>query len=148
MTYAVDVERAAEVLAQGGLVAFPTETVYGLGADASQARAVARIFAVKGRPSSHPLIVHLASVDALGAWARELPPFAQRLADVLMPGPITLIVPRAARASDAVTGGRDTVGLRVPAHPLARALVEALGVRRGDRHAGIAAPSVLSFYPA
>lgn len=145
MTYAVDIARAASVLARGGLVAFPTETVYGLGADASQDAAVARIFAVKGRPTSHPLIVHLASVEALPHWAREVPPFAQRLADVLMPGPITLILPRAARVSDAVTGGRDTVGVRVPRHPMARALIEALETLRGEPHAGIAGPSANRF---
>ncbi|MFO0710297.1 MAG: L-threonylcarbamoyladenylate synthase [Sandaracinus sp.] len=145
MTYEVDVERAADVLARGGLVAFPTETVYGLGADASQADAVAQIFRVKGRPSTHPLIVHVARVESLSDWARAIPPFAQRLADVLMPGPLTLILPRSPRASDAVTGGRDTVGLRVPAHPLARALIDALGARRSDRHAGIAAPSANRF---
>jgi L-threonylcarbamoyladenylate synthase len=149
MTYAVDIARASTVLARGGLVAFPTETVYGLGADASQPEAVAKIFAVKGRPSSHPLIVHLATVVGLSDWARSIPPFAQRLADVLMPGPLTLILPRAAHVSDAVTGGRDTVGLRVPAHPMARALLEALETLRpgadGGLRAGIAAPSANRF---
>jgi L-threonylcarbamoyladenylate synthase len=148
MTHSVDVARAAALLARGGLVAFPTETVYGLGADASRPEAVARIFAVKGRPTSHPLIVHLAAVDGLAGWARSIPPFAQRLADVLMPGPLTLILPRAAHVSDAVTGGRDTVGLRVPAHPMARALIEALETLRADTggaRAGIAAPSANRF---
>ena len=149
MTHTVDVARAATVLAHGGLVALPTETVYGLGADASQPDAVGRIFAVKGRPTSHPLIVHLASVEAMSTWARTIPPFARRLADVLMPGPLTLILPRATHVSDAVTGGRDTVGLRVPAHPMARALVEALETLRGPlarpERAGIAAPSANRF---
>jgi L-threonylcarbamoyladenylate synthase len=149
MTHSVDVARAAASLARGGLVAFPTETVYGLGADASQPQAVAKIFAVKGRPTSHPLIVHLATVEGLARWARTIPPFAQRLADVLMPGPLTLILPRAAHVSDAVTGGRDTVGLRVPAHPMARALIEALETLRPSADAGpcagLAAPSANRF---
>ncbi len=145
MTHPVDVARGAEILARGGLVAIPTETVYGLGADAQQPDAVARIFIVKGRPSTHPLIVHVAHVDALARWARAIPPFARRLADVLMPGPLTLILPRADHVSDAVTGGRDTVGLRVPRHPLAVALLDALSAARGDAHAGIAAPSANRF---
>jgi L-threonylcarbamoyladenylate synthase len=149
MTHRVDVEGAATVLARGGLVAFPTETVYGLGADAGQPMAVAKIFAVKGRPTSHPLIVHLATTEGLAEWARSIPPFAQRLIDVLMPGPITLILPRAPHVSDGVTGGRDTVGLRVPAHPAALAMIEALERLRGPSarplHAGIAAPSANRF---
>ena len=145
MTYDVDVARGAELLARGGLVAIPTETVYGLGADAHQPEAVRRIFVVKGRPTSHPLIVHLAHVEALTHWARTIPPFARRLADVLMPGPLTLILPRADHVSDAVTGGRDTVGLRVPRHPLAIALIDALSRARGESHAGIAAPSANRF---
>lgn len=147
MTYAVDVDAGARVLAEGGLVAMPTETVYGLAADASQPAAVARIFAVKGRPTNHPLIVHLASVDGLAHWARTIPPFARRLADVLMPGPLTLILPRAAHVSDAVTGGRDSVGLRVPAHRDAAALIARLGALTGGHagHAGVAAPSANRF---
>jgi L-threonylcarbamoyladenylate synthase len=140
----LDVEAGAEALARGGLVAFPTETVYGLGADASQPEAVARIFAVKGRPPTHPLIVHLASAADLDAWARAVPPFARRLADLFMPGPLTLILPRAEHVSDVVTGGRDTVGLRVPAHPLALALIRGLS-RRSGRAAGVAAPSANRF---
>jgi L-threonylcarbamoyladenylate synthase len=140
----LEVEVGAEQLAEGGLVVFPTETVYGLGADASQPDAVKRIFAVKGRPTDHPLIVHLASPAHLEAWAREVPPFARRLADLFMPGPLTLILPRAMHVSDAVTGGRDTVGLRVPAHAVALALIEALS-RRTGRAAGIAAPSANRF---
>lgn len=135
----VDVETAASLLRAGALVAIPTETVYGLGADAEQPAAVARIFAAKGRPSSHPLIVHLPSADALDeGWAAEVPPAARRLADVLWPGPLTLILRRGPRALDAVTGGLSTVGLRVPAHPLARALLERFG-------GGIAAPSANRF---
>ncbi len=145
MTRLVELEAAIAALARGELVAFPTETVYGLGADASQPDAVARIFRVKGRPTSHPLIVHLAGVEALTSWARELPPFARRLADVLMPGPLTLVLPRADHVSPVVTGGLDSVGLRVPAHPLARALIEGLGRSRGDAAAGVAAPSANRF---
>ncbi len=141
----VDVEEGAEVLARGGLVAFPTETVYGLGADASSAEAVARIFAAKGRPSDHPLIVHIASASELTRWARAVPPFARRLADLFMPGPLTLVLPRAAHVPDAVTGGRDTVGLRVPDHPLALALIAALSRRRAGEPAGVAAPSANRF---
>lgn len=135
----VDVETAAELLREGALVAIPTETVYGLGADAEQPAAVARIFEAKGRPSSHPLIVHLRSADALDeGWAAEVPPAARRLADVLWPGPLTLVLRRGPRALDAVTGGLPTVGLRVPAHPLTRALLESLG-------GGLAAPSANRF---
>jgi len=141
----VDVTTGAELLARGELVAFPTETVYGLGADASQPAAVARIFAVKGRPTSHPLIVHLAATADLSRWARTVPPFAQRLADLLWPGPLTLILPRAAHVPDAVTGGRDTVGLRVPAHPIARELIEGLRAHHEDGLAGVAAPSANRF---
>lgn len=145
MTHAVDVAGAAALLARGGLVAFPTETVYGLGADADRPDAVAKVFAVKGRPTNHPLIVHVAQPEGLHAWARALPPFAVRLADVLMPGPITLVLPRSDRVNDVVTGGRDTVALRVPAHPMARALLDALSEARGLPHVGLAAPSANRF---
>lgn len=128
------VEAAAARLRAGGLVAFPTETVYGLGADAANPDAVARIYAAKGRPSSHPLIVHLASAAALDDWASAVSPAARLLAARFWPGPLTLVLPRAARVSDAVTGGQDSVALRVPAHPVALALLEAFG-------GGIAAPS-------
>ncbi|GAB4210078.1 MAG: L-threonylcarbamoyladenylate synthase [Sandaracinaceae bacterium] len=141
---ALDVDAAADELARGGLVAFPTETVYGLGADASRPDAVRRVFRVKGRPADHPLIVHLARPADLDAWARGIPPFAHRLADLFMPGPLTLILPRAAHVGDVVTGGRDTVGLRVPAHPLALDLIAALS-RKTGRAAGIAAPSANRF---
>jgi L-threonylcarbamoyladenylate synthase len=131
-------DEAVRVLRQGGLVAFPTETVYGLGADATNARAVGRIFAAKGRPEGHPLIVHLASVAALDDWAVDVPPQARVLADTFWPGPLTLLLRRSDRVPDVVTGGRDTVGLRVPAHPVARALLERFG-------GGIAAPSANRF---
>ena len=132
------VERAADALARGQLVAFPTETVYGLGADAANPDAVRAIFAAKGRPADHPLIVHLPGASHLEAWAREVPEGARTLARAFWPGPLTLILPRSARASDEVTGGEDTVGLRVPAHPVAQALLAAFARRGGH---GVAAPS-------
>ena len=133
---------AAEVLMAGGLVAFPTETVYGLGADASNAAAVARIYSVKGRPADHPLIVHVASMDGLGDWARDVPEYAISLARDFWPGPMTLVVRRSDLAGDFVTGGQDTVGVRVPNHPVALGLLEAF-VKAGGR--GIAAPSANRF---
>ena len=133
----IDVARAAAVLRGGGLVAFPTETVYGLGADAASDTAVARIFAVKGRPRAHPLIVHLAEPDLAG-WARELPAAAHQLAHAFWPGPLTIILRRGPKVADATTGGADTVGLRVPAHPMALALLRAFG-------GGVAAPSANRF---
>jgi len=134
-------DAAANLLA-GGLVAFPTETVYGLGADASNADAVARIYSVKGRPADHPLIVHVASMDALGDWADDVPGYAISLARDFWPGPMTLIVKRSGLAGDFVTGGQDTVGVRVPNHPVALGLLEAF-VRAGGK--GIAAPSANRF---
>jgi L-threonylcarbamoyladenylate synthase len=139
-----DVEQAAAVLAAGGLVAFPTETVYGLGADATDPTAVGRIFAVKGRPTDHPVIVHLAEAANLDRWAAVVSPEARVLAAAFWPGPLTLLVERNHRVPDAVTGGRPTVGLRVPDHPVAHALLVAFGVRRPDG-AGIAAPSANRF---
>ena len=133
---------AAGVLLAGGLVAFPTETVYGLGADASNEMAVARIYSVKGRPADHPLIVHVASMDGLGDWARDVPAYAISLARDFWPGPMTLVVRRSDLAGDFVTGGQDTVGVRVPNHPVALGLLEAF-VKAGGR--GIAAPSANRF---
>jgi L-threonylcarbamoyladenylate synthase len=133
---------AAEVLASGGLVAFPTETVYGLGADACNAAAVARIYLVKGRPADHPLIVHVASIDGLGDWADDVPGYAIALARDYWPGPMTLVVRRSGLAGDFVTGGQDTVGVRVPNHPVALGLLEAF-VRAGGK--GVAAPSANRF---
>jgi L-threonylcarbamoyladenylate synthase len=133
---------AASVLLAGGLVAFPTETVYGLGADACNAAAVARIYSVKGRPADHPLIVHVASMDGLGDWARDVPTYAIALARDFWPGPMTLVVPRSGLAGDFVTGGQDTVGVRVPAHPVSQGLLEAF-VRAGGK--GVAAPSANRF---
>jgi len=133
-----EVRRAAEVLRRGGLVAFPTETVYGLGADASSEAAVKKLYAVKRRPPDHPVIVHFASAADAFSWAREVPDAARRLAARFWPGPLTLILKRAARVGDFVTGGQDTVGLRVPSHPVAH---EFLGIFGG----GVAAPSANRF---
>jgi L-threonylcarbamoyladenylate synthase len=133
---------AAAVLNAGGLVAFPTVTVYGLGADARNAASVARIYSVKGRPADHPLIVHVASMDGLGDWASDVPAYAIALARAYWPGPMTLVVPRSELAGDFVTGGQDTVGVRVPAHPVALGLLEAF-VRAGGK--GVAAPSANRF---
>lgn len=126
------------MLRAGGLVAFPTETVYGLGADASNDEALRRIFAVKGRPSDHPLIVHLGDAHELDTWAREIPSDARLLAAACWPGPLTLVLRRSSVVSDVVTGGRDSVGLRVPSHPVALELLRAFG-------GGVAAPSANRF---
>jgi L-threonylcarbamoyladenylate synthase len=134
-------DAAANLLA-GGLVAFPTETVYGLGADACNADAVARIYAVKGRPADHPLIVHVASMDGLGDWADDVPGYAISLARDFWPGPMTLIMKRSELAGDFVTGGQETVGIRVPDHPVAMGLLEAFA-RAGGK--GVAAPSANRF---
>jgi L-threonylcarbamoyladenylate synthase len=134
-------DAAANLLA-GGLVAFPTETVYGLGADACNADAVARIYAAKGRPADHPLIVHITSMDGLGDWADDVPGYAISLARDFWPGPMTLVVKRSGLAGDFVTGGQDTVGVRVPDHPVALGLLEAF-VRAGGK--GVAAPSANRF---
>jgi L-threonylcarbamoyladenylate synthase len=134
-------DAAANLLA-GGLVAFPTETVYGLGADACNADAVARIYSVKGRPADHPLIVHVASMDGLGDWADDVPGYAISLARDFWPGPMTLVVRRSELAGDFVTGGQDTVGVRVPDHPVALGLLEAFA-RAGGK--GVAAPSANRF---
>jgi L-threonylcarbamoyladenylate synthase len=134
-------DAAANLLA-GNLVAFPTETVYGLGADACNAAAVARIYSVKGRPADHPLIVHVASMDALGDWASDVPAYAIALARDFWPGPMTLVVRRSALAADFITGGQNTVGVRVPNHPVALGLLEAFA-RVGGK--GVAAPSANRF---
>ena len=134
-------DAAANLLA-GNLVAFPTETVYGLGADACNADAVARIYSVKGRPADHPLIVHVGSMDGLGDWASEVPAYAISLARDFWPGPMTLIMKRSELAGDFVTGGQDTVGIRVPDHAVALGLLEAFA-RAGGK--GVAAPSANRF---
>jgi L-threonylcarbamoyladenylate synthase len=133
-----EVRRAAEILRAGGLVAFPTETVYGLGADASSPKAVARLYAVKGRPSDHPVIVHFGSHQDAFQWGKEIPDSARILAQHFWPGPLTLILKRSEKAKDFVTGGQPSVGLRVPSHPVARELLEAFG-------GAIAAPSANRF---
>ena len=137
------VRLAAEALASGHLVAFPTETVYGLGADATHAVAVARIFEVKGRPLSHPLILHLSSIDELGRWAEGIPEYALRLAGAHSPGPLTLILWKSAATSPLVTGGQDTVGIRVPSHPLAQELLLEFASAGGS--GAVAAPSANRF---
>jgi L-threonylcarbamoyladenylate synthase len=133
---------AAAVLIAGGLVAFPTETVYGLGADACNPASIARIYSVKGRPADHPLIVHVASMDGLGDWARDVPAYSIALARAYWPGPMTLVVRRSDLAGDFVTGGQDTVGVRVPNHPVALGLLEAFAKAGGK---GVAAPSANRF---
>ena len=133
-----DIQRAVALLCQGELVALPTETVYGLGADALNPDAVAKIFAAKGRPSDHPLIVHLADASQIMTWAREVPKDAIALARAFWPGPLTLILKRDESVPDLVTGGQDTVGLRVPNHPVALELLRAFG-------SGVAAPSANRF---
>lgn len=135
---AEDLEQAAQLLRSGKLVAFPTETVYGLGADARNADALNAIFQAKGRPADHPLIVHLASAQEMTLWAKNIPAVAWTLAEHFWPGPLTLILQRADGVLDEVTGGQDTVGLRVPGNPVALALLDAFG-------GGIAAPSANRF---
>lgn len=132
------IAKAVALLRAGQVVALPTETVYGLGADALNPAAVARIFALKGRPADHPLIVHLPPDEPLESWAADVPPTARALAQAFWPGPLTMILARGARVPRAVTGGQDTVALRVPDHPVALALLRAFG-------SGIAAPSANRF---
>jgi len=133
-----EVRRAAEILGRGGLVAFPTETVYGLGADASSADAVARLYRVKRRPVDHPVIVHFASPADAFTWSREIPEAARTLAARFWPGPLTLVLKRSEKVENFITGGQDTVGLRIPAHPVAQALLKAF-------KGAIAAPSANRF---
>jgi L-threonylcarbamoyladenylate synthase len=139
---AMTIETAVSLVLNGKVIAFPTETVYGLGADATNAKAVAKIFALKGRPSDHPLIVHVADPDTLDDWAYDVPPAAQKLARHFWPGPLTLILKKAARMPSLVTGDDATVGLRCPSHPVAQALLrEFAAVGSG----AIAAPSANKF---
>jgi len=135
------IDAAARALEAGALVAFPTETVYGLGADAENPAAVAAIYAAKGRPQDHPVIVHLAPEAPLDYWACDIPPEARALADAFWPGPLTMILKRAPNIPDAVSGGQDTVGLRCPSHPVALALLRAFKGGQG----GVAAPSANKF---
>lgn len=133
-----ELDLALARLRTGQLVAIPTETVYGLAADASNPEAVARIFALKGRPADHPVIVHIANSSQLGDWAQDIPDTAWQLAEAFWPGPLTLILKRQPHVLNAVTGGQDTVGLRAPAHPLTHELLQRFG-------SGIAAPSANRF---
>lgn len=133
-----EIQRAATLLRNGQLIAFPTETVYGLGADAKNVQALQQIFAVKGRPSNHPLIVHLADFSQLNVWVSTISIDAKRLAAAFWPGPLTLILPRAESVSDLVTGGQNSIGVRIPSHPVAQALLRSF-------NDGIAAPSANRF---
>jgi L-threonylcarbamoyladenylate synthase len=133
-----EIAKAAKLLKEGRLVAFPTETVYGLGADASNAAAIARLYEVKRRPADHPVIVHFESAERAFTWARDVPDAARTLAKRYWPGPLTLILKRSALAKDFITGGQDNVGVRVPVHPVAHELLAAFG-------GGIAAPSANRF---
>jgi L-threonylcarbamoyladenylate synthase len=135
---AADISGAATVLRNGGLLGLPTETVYGLAANAEDATAVARIYQTKGRPSGHPVIVHIGSVEQLDQWAHDIPDYARALAAAYWPGPLTLVLPRTDRAADFITGGQDTVGIRIPNHPVALAVLQEFG-------GGLAAPSANQF---
>lgn len=142
MTDSTQIKRAAEALIQGHLVAIPTETVYGLAANATDEHAIARIYSVKGRPSNHPLIVHVSSFDAIHHWAHDIPEYVHFLARDFWPGPMTLVLKRSELAQDFVTGGQDTVAVRVPAHPVANELLREYENLGGF---GIAAPSANRF---
>jgi L-threonylcarbamoyladenylate synthase len=137
-----EIKKAAKALKDGHLVAFPTETVYGLGADATNEKAVSRIYSVKGRPSDHPLIVHISSINQLDKWAVDIPNYAIKLAKEFWPGPLTLILKRSNLAKNFITGGQDNVGVRVPAQPLALTLLNEFDEIGG---LGVAAPSANRF---
>jgi len=132
------IDDAVRVLHAGGVIAIPTETVYGLAADAENDAAIARVFAIKRRPHEHPLIVHLADAEQMSAWTQMAPPIAHVLAERFWPGPLTMILHRSPRVSDRVTGGQDTVAIRVPSHPIAHAILSAFG-------GGLVAPSANRF---
>lgn len=134
------INEAVDILRAGGTVAFPTETVYGLGADVSNPHAIQKIYSIKQRPTDHPLIVHIGDISQLSYWAEEIPESARTLAHHFWPGPLTLILQRSSRIPDCVTGGQHTVGLRMPAHPVALALLNALGPEKA-----LAAPSANRF---
>lgn len=138
MVNQTEIDKAVQVLREGGLVGMPTETVYGLAADASSPDSLRKIFAAKGRPEDHPLIVHVGAVNELSKWARDISEDALKLAHAMWPGPLTLILKKAPHVSDLVTGKQDTVGLRIPGHPVALALLKAFG-------GGLAAPSANRF---
>jgi L-threonylcarbamoyladenylate synthase len=138
----VDIKKAAQALKDGHLVSFPTETVYGLGADATNEKAVSRVYSVKARPTDHPLIVHISSINQLGKWAVDIPEYAIKLAEEFWPGPMTLILKRSEIAKDFITGGQENVGVRVPSHPVALELLSEFEKLGGK---GIAAPSANKF---
>lgn len=140
-----DPSLAAAALFQGRVAVLPTETVYGLGAVADDATAVARVFAIKGRPVDHPLIAHVRDVDAAMAWVKDVPEFARRLMASFWPGPLTLVLPRSNRAADYLTGGQDTVAVRVPGSPVTREVLRDLAELSGDPAVAIAAPSANRF---
>lgn len=137
-----EIRAAAEALLNARLVAFPTETVYGLGADAGNEQAVSRIYLAKGRPSDHPLIVHMGSIEFLEFWSTSIPKYAHKLSEMFWPGPMTLILFRSESAADSITGGQDTVGLRIPNHPVALSLLKHFHELGGR---GVAAPSANRF---
>ena len=147
MTYLSTTEPtvAARALAEGHVAVIPTETVYGLGAVANDPVAVGRVFAIKGRPVDHPLIAHVVSADAARAWATNIPDYALTLMDLFWPGPMTLVFQRSDRAADYITGGQDTVAVRVPGSPVTRAVLRELAVLKGDPAVAIAAPSANRF---
>jgi L-threonylcarbamoyladenylate synthase len=138
----VEIKKAAQVLRDGNLVAFPTETVYGLGADATNKKAVGRIYSVKGRPTNHPLIVHISSITQLDKWAIDIPKYALKLAEEFWPGPMTLILSRSNLAKNFITGSQESIGLRVPSNPVAVALLSQFENLGGE---GVAAPSANKF---
>ena len=140
-----EIARAAGLLLAGELAAFPTETVYGLGADAENPQAVAKIYAAKGRPSNHPVIVHIAPGADVSYWAAQVPAEARLLMDAFWPGPLTLILKRAPHIADTVSGGQDSIGLRCPSHPVAQALLAAFAAGKSNGQGGVAAPSANKF---
>lgn len=140
-----DIEHAAQLLLAGELAAFPTETVYGLGADAENADAVAKIYAAKGRPSNHPVIVHIAPDADLSYWVADIPAQARLLIDAFWPGPLTLILKRAAHIADTVSGGQSSVGIRCPSHPVAQDLLRRFAAGKPNGQGGVAAPSANKF---
>ncbi|MDH1302568.1 L-threonylcarbamoyladenylate synthase [Achromobacter sp. GD03932] len=142
---AAEIAHAAQRMLDGELAAFPTETVYGLGADAENPQAVAKIYAAKGRPSNHPVIVHIAPQGDLSYWAAEVPQEARLLIDAFWPGPLTLILKRAPHIADTVSGGQDSIGIRCPSHPVAQALLAAFAAGKPNGQGGVAAPSANKF---
>ena len=142
---AAEIAHAAQRMLDGELAAFPTETVYGLGADAENPQAVAKIYAAKGRPSNHPVIVHIAPQGDVAYWAAHVPPEAQLLIDAFWPGPLTLILKRAPHIVDTVSGGQDSIGIRCPSHPVAQALLAAFAAGKPNGQGGVAAPSANKF---